>query len=59
MGLQNEDSLGNIKRYKVRLVAKGFTQREGIDYLNTFSSVSKKNSFCVILTLAVYFDLEL
>ena len=52
-------SLGNIERYKVKLVAKGFTQKEGIDYTETFSPISKKDSLCIILALVAHFDLEL
>ena len=43
----------------MRLVAKGFTQKEGIDYKETFSPVSKKDSLRIILALVAYFDLEL
>ena len=40
-------------------MAKGFTQREGIDYKETFSPVSSKDSFRIIMVLVAYFDLEL
>ena len=40
-------------------MAKGFTQREGVDYNETFSPVSCKDSFRIIMALVAHFDLEL
>jgi hypothetical protein len=40
-------------------VAKGITQREGIDYTETFSPVSCKDSLRIIMTLVAHYDLEL
>jgi hypothetical protein len=40
-------------------VAKGFTQREGIDYTEAFSPVSCKDSFIIIMALVAHYDLEL
>ena len=40
-------------------MVKGFTQREGIYYNETFSPVSCKDFFRIIMALAVHYDLEL
>jgi hypothetical protein len=40
-------------------VAKRFTQREGINYNETFSSISSKDSFRIIMALVVHYKLEL
>lgn len=53
------DPIDNVKRSKARLVAKAFTQREGIDINYTYQPVSSKGSFRIIMVLIVYFDLEL
>jgi len=48
-----------INNFKVRLVAKGFTQIEGLDYEETFSPVVRIASIRVLLALVAYVDLEL
>ena len=53
------DSIGNIERQKARLVATIFTQKDGIDYKETFSPVSKKDSLRIIMALVAHYDLEL
>ena len=43
---------GSIKRYKTRLVVKGYTQTYGIDYQETFAPIAKMNSIRILLSLA-------
>ena len=53
------DSKGHVARFRARLVAKGYTQREGIDYVHTFFPVSKKDSLRIVMALVAHYDLEL
>ena len=53
------DQHGEVERYKLRIVARGFTQKEGIDYQEVFAPVANLESIRIILALAAKHDLEL
>lgn len=46
-------------KYKARVVARRFTQREGVDYNEIFSPVVKHTSIRVLLTIVAHQNLEL
>nr|KYP65230.1 Copia protein [Cajanus cajan] len=42
----------SIEKYKARLVVKGFTQKQDIDFFDTFAPVSRISSIRVLIALA-------
>ena len=54
-----EDSQGNPVRFKSRYVAKGYTQRFGIDYFETFAPVVRIQTLRIIMSLAMTYGWHL
>lgn len=53
------DFIGNVKRYKTRLITKKFTQKKCVNYKETFSLESTKDFLRIIITLVTHFKLKL
>ena len=50
---------GSINKYKARLVVRGFSQVEGVDYTETFAPVARHSSMRILLSIAASHDMEL
>ena len=52
-------SYGTIDKYKTRLVVKGFKQKEGLDYFDTYLPVTRITSIQMLIALAAVYGLEI
>ncbi|GJQ99263.1 retrovirus-related pol polyprotein from transposon TNT 1-94 [Tanacetum coccineum] len=50
---------GTVDKYKARLVIQGFRQREGLDYFDTYSPITRITSIRMILAIAALRNLEI
>ncbi|CAI7759930.1 unnamed protein product, partial [Closterium sp. NIES-54] len=50
---------GTVEKYKAKLVAKGFSQRFGVDYNDTYAPVGNYTTVRVFLSITVAMDLDL
>ena len=48
-----KDSSNNIVRYKARVVARGFDQRYGVDFQETFAPVTRAEAVRLVLTIVL------
>ena len=50
---------GKVENFKARLVVKRYTQKEGIDYEETFSPVAMLKSIRILLSIIAHYDYEI
>ena len=50
---------GSINKYKARLVGKGYKQKEGLYYFDTYSPITKITSIRMLIAIATLHSLEI
>jgi hypothetical protein len=60
VGVEEQGEKGEVVRNKLRLVAQGFSQKEGIDYEETFAPVDRLEAIRILLafSMAKWFKLH-
>ncbi|KAL0544221.1 hypothetical protein IC582_019334 [Cucumis melo] len=56
---RKRDQAGKVQTFKARLVVKGYTQKEGINYNETFSPVAMIKSIRILLSIVTFYDYEI
>ena len=56
MFLKKHDENNAVSQHKMRIVMRGFSQIEGIDYKDTIAPVAQLESVCTILGLTTSMD---
>jgi len=56
--LRKYDENGSVNRRKVRVIAKGFTQKLGIDFCNIFAPIVKLSSLRLLMALSMKLNLS-
>jgi hypothetical protein len=54
-----QDEHGVVTRNKSRLVAKGYSQVEGLDFDETYAAIARLESICILLAYATYHGFKL
>ena len=54
-----KDNDGQVVKFKARWVAKGYSQKESIDYEETYAPVSRMNTLRIFFAIAATDDLDL
>ena len=50
---------GSIDKYKARPVIKGYKQKEGLDYFDTYSQLTRISSIRMLIAIATIHNLEI